>query len=115
MPSSEDYWLTRPEVGERLRVPDKTLAQWATKGKGPKYARFGRHCRYKLSDVIDWETPNSAGAPPKWGARIPIRTPGAALDDLGLIEDDNTEDLRPQRRRPRGSSPEVFRTITATQ
>jgi hypothetical protein len=55
MPTSEDYWLTRPEVGERLRVPVKTLAQWASVGKGPKYSRFGRHSRYKLSDCIAWE------------------------------------------------------------
>ena len=61
MPSSEDYWLTRPEVGERLRVPEKTLAQWASQGKGPKYARFGRHCRYRLSDVIAWENQQFSG------------------------------------------------------
>ena len=28
-----------------------TLAQWACHGKGPRYARLGRHCRYRLSDV----------------------------------------------------------------
>jgi hypothetical protein len=62
MPSSEDYWLTRIEVGERLRVPEKTLAQWASQHKGPKYARFGRHCRYRLSDVIAWENAQFRGA-----------------------------------------------------
>lgn len=56
-----DPWLTRPEVGERLKVPDKTLAQWASQGKGPRYARFGRHCRYRLSDVIAWEDAQFAG------------------------------------------------------
>lgn len=61
-PSPEDCWLTRPEVGERLRVPDKTLAQWAHLRKGPKYARFGRHCRYRLSDVIAWENEQFGGA-----------------------------------------------------
>lgn len=61
MPSSEDYWLTRPEVGERLRVPEKTLAQWACQSKGPKYAKFGRHCRYRLSDVIAWEEAQFSG------------------------------------------------------
>lgn len=55
MPISEDFWLTRPEVGERLKVPVKTLAQWASQGKGPRYHLFGRHCRYRLSDVIAWE------------------------------------------------------------
>ena len=55
MPTSEDYWLTRPEVGERLKVPVKTLAQWASQGKGPRYASIGRHARYRLSDLIAWE------------------------------------------------------------
>jgi excisionase family DNA binding protein len=56
MPLTEDYWLTRPEVSERLRVPVKTLAQWASQGKGPRYRLFGRHARYALSDVTNWET-----------------------------------------------------------
>lgn len=63
MPTSENYWLTRPEVAERLRVPVKTLAQWASQGnKGPRYARFGRHCRYRLSDVIAWENAQFRGS-----------------------------------------------------
>lgn len=55
------HWLTRPEVADRLRVPEKTLAQWASQRKGPPYARFGRHCRYRLSDVIDWENQQFGG------------------------------------------------------
>jgi len=55
------HWLTRAEVADRLRVPEKTLAQWASQGKGPKYARFGRHCRYRLSDVITWENAQATG------------------------------------------------------
>lgn len=31
---TDDQWLTRSEVAERLRVPARTLAQWATKAKG---------------------------------------------------------------------------------
>lgn len=57
----EDCWLTRPEVGERLRVPVKTLAQWACQGKGPRYRIFGRHTRYRLSDVIAWENAQFTG------------------------------------------------------
>jgi predicted DNA-binding transcriptional regulator AlpA len=64
MPSSEDSWLTRPEVGERLRVPEKTLAQWASQQKGPRYARFGRHVRYRLADVIAWENAQFRSASP---------------------------------------------------
>lgn len=61
MPTSEDYWLTRPEVGERLKVPPKTLAVWASQGKGPRYKVFGRHSRYRLSDVIAWENAQFGG------------------------------------------------------
>jgi excisionase family DNA binding protein len=50
-----DRWLTRNELATRLGVPEKTPAQWASKGTGPRYARFGRHVRYRLSDVIAWE------------------------------------------------------------
>ena len=51
----DDRWLSREELAARLGVPEKTPAQWATKGTGPRYARFGRHVRYRLSDVIAWE------------------------------------------------------------
>ena len=55
------YWLTRPEVAERLKVPVKTLAQWASQGKGPRYASIGRHARYRLSDLIAWEDAQFGG------------------------------------------------------
>jgi len=55
------YWLTRPEVAERLKVPEKTLAQWAYQGRGPKYSLLGRHARYRLSDLVAWENEQSTG------------------------------------------------------
>jgi excisionase family DNA binding protein len=48
-------WLTRPEVAERLRIPQSTLESWAVKGMGPRFAKFGKHVRYRLDDVTDWE------------------------------------------------------------
>jgi predicted DNA-binding transcriptional regulator AlpA len=48
-------WLSRQELADRYGVPVKTPAEWASKGTGPRYAKFGRHVRYRLSDVIDWE------------------------------------------------------------
>jgi hypothetical protein len=51
----DDFWLTRQDVAERWKMPPATLAQWGSQGRGPKYAKFGRHCRYKLSDVIAFE------------------------------------------------------------
>jgi predicted DNA-binding transcriptional regulator AlpA len=54
--NTNERWLSRQELAGRFGLPVKTLAQWASKGTGPRYARMGRHVRYRLSDVIDWET-----------------------------------------------------------
>ena len=51
----QEPWLTRKEVADRLRVPPGTVADWASKGTGPPYGIFGKHARYRLSDVIAWE------------------------------------------------------------
>jgi predicted DNA-binding transcriptional regulator AlpA len=65
---TNEAWLSRQDLADRYGLPVKTLAQWASKGTGPPYARMGRHVRYRLSDVIDWETarvsdPREAAAP----------------------------------------------------
>ncbi|EIC65345.1 hypothetical protein S7W_18670 [Mycobacteroides abscessus M94] len=44
-----------------MKIPVKTLAQWASQGRGPKYHKFGGHVRYRLSDVIAWETSQLVG------------------------------------------------------
>jgi excisionase family DNA binding protein len=49
-------WLTRKQLAERLGLPPKTLAEWASKGIGPRYARFGRHVRYSAQDILGWES-----------------------------------------------------------
>ena len=54
--NAQDRWLSRQELAARYGVPVKTPAEWASKGTGPRYAKFGRHVRYRLSDVIDWES-----------------------------------------------------------
>ena len=59
---SADQWLTRRELAERQKIPIATLAQWACRNEGPKYALFGRHARYRLSDVIAWENAQFAAA-----------------------------------------------------
>jgi hypothetical protein len=54
--NDQDRWLSRQELADRYGVPVKTPAEWASKGTGPRYAKFGKHVRYRLSDVIDWES-----------------------------------------------------------
>ena len=56
-----DVWLTRQELADRWKMPAATLAQWASQGKGPRYHRFGRYARYKLTDCISWEDAQVSG------------------------------------------------------
>lgn len=61
MHTSEDYWLSREEVASRVKVPVKTLAEWASRGKGPRFYKIGRYARYKMSDLIAWEEAQATG------------------------------------------------------
>jgi len=58
----DETWLTHLELADRWKMPPATLDQWASQGRGPKYAKFGRHARYRLSDVIAWENGQFGGA-----------------------------------------------------
>lgn len=53
---TDDRWISRQELADRYGVPVKTPAEWASKDTGPPYAKFGRHVRYRLRDVLVWET-----------------------------------------------------------
>jgi len=54
-------WLTRQEVADRLRMPVKTIAQWGSQGRGPRFRRMGKHTRYLLDDLIEWENAQATG------------------------------------------------------
>ncbi|MGZ9828758.1 helix-turn-helix transcriptional regulator [Tsukamurella ocularis] len=60
-PDQAVIWLTRAEVAERLRVPVQTLATWAVQRRGPRFSKLGRHCRYRLADVVAWENEQAVG------------------------------------------------------
>jgi excisionase family DNA binding protein len=47
--------LTISELAERLAVPVPTLYSWNSKGIGPPFLKLGRHVRYRLEDVEQWE------------------------------------------------------------
>ncbi|MFE2994206.1 helix-turn-helix transcriptional regulator [Nocardia sp. NPDC059246] len=48
-------WLTRAEVSARTNYAEKTLRNWASKGQGPRFSKFGGRVRYRLADVVAWE------------------------------------------------------------
>ena len=56
MEENPDKWLSRQDLADRYGLPVKTPAEWASKGTGPRCAKFGKHVRYRLSDVIAWES-----------------------------------------------------------
>lgn len=56
MSASNELWLTRKQVSERLQIPASTLAHWGRFGKGPRFAKFGHQTRYRVSDVVAWES-----------------------------------------------------------
>lgn len=47
--------LTVEELAEREGVPVATIYAWNSRGTGPRYMIIGRHVRYRLADVIQWE------------------------------------------------------------
>jgi predicted DNA-binding transcriptional regulator AlpA len=55
--------LAKPaEVAEVLGVEEKTLANWRSQGKGPKYRKpGGKFVRYDWADVNAWLAEQPAG------------------------------------------------------
>lgn len=53
--ASKVVHLSVEDLAERYAVPIDTIYMWNKTGTGPRYLRIGRHCRYKLEDVIAWE------------------------------------------------------------
>lgn len=43
-----------PAVAKELDVSPATLAHWRQAGKGPKWAKLGRHVVYRRSDIERW-------------------------------------------------------------
>jgi predicted DNA-binding transcriptional regulator AlpA len=60
--NAEDIFLTSREVGERYRLKSPVSIWQATKrGKIPKPLKIGHTCRWKLSDLLDWEKAQGVG------------------------------------------------------
>lgn len=46
--------LTPADLGEHLRLSEKTLANWRCQGRGPAFLRVSRDIRYRPEDVLAW-------------------------------------------------------------
>lgn len=47
--------LTEAELAARWCISPKTLERWRSKQTGPEYLKFGKHVRYPLATVEDYE------------------------------------------------------------
>ncbi len=45
---------TPEQVADYLQKPVKTLAEWRSRGDGPRYFKVGRNVRYDWADVRAW-------------------------------------------------------------
>jgi hypothetical protein len=54
--SAHNRPLATPEdLAEFLNdIPVKTLAEWRSRGIGPRYRKVGRHVRYDWADIQAW-------------------------------------------------------------
>lgn len=43
--------LKTEEAAKFLNVKPATLEQWRWNGRGPKFCKIGRSCRYRMSDL----------------------------------------------------------------
>jgi excisionase family DNA binding protein len=48
-----------PQLAKQLGIPDKTVAEWRSVGRGPSYIKVGRHVRYRQEDVDAWLEANT--------------------------------------------------------
>ena len=56
-----DAFLTVQDLATRLSVPPATIYTWNFYGRGPRYLKVGRLCRYRLADVEAWENGLAVG------------------------------------------------------
>ena len=50
-PSKNLQNLTTPQAAAYLGLRPATLEQWRWSGRGPRFIKLGRACRYRLSDL----------------------------------------------------------------
>lgn len=54
---TDAVWITRAQLADRIGYSEKTLRNWASEGRGPKFGKFGNRVRYRLKDIEEWEPP----------------------------------------------------------
>jgi|GraSoiStandDraft_42_1057292.scaffolds.fasta_scaffold2249246_1 predicted DNA-binding transcriptional regulator AlpA len=58
-----DKHLTPEDLADREGIPLQTVYTWNSRAAGPRFMKIGRHVRYRLADVIEWEDARLTGDP----------------------------------------------------
>ncbi len=54
-PNVTESLLTPRDLSTRLVLPLDTIYAMNRSGKGPRRLAIGKHVRYRLADVVEWE------------------------------------------------------------
>ena len=57
--NQENSLLSTKLLSRRWNIAPRTLERWRAEGRGPQFVRIGRHVRYRLTDIIDFEVTNT--------------------------------------------------------
>lgn len=57
MESATEHYLTPEELVKRLKgiVKENTLANWRSRGEGPKFTKIGTQILYPINEIVAWE------------------------------------------------------------
>jgi predicted DNA-binding transcriptional regulator AlpA len=60
----DEVLLTVDDLAARYQVTAATIYQWRYKGVGPVGIKEGKHVRYRLAQVLEWEERNADSSRP---------------------------------------------------
>jgi len=52
--TTDREWIGVEEFAKELGIPVRTVYAWRSKGVGPRGATFGKHVRFRRSDIDAW-------------------------------------------------------------
>jgi len=83
-----DQLITAKKAEQLTGISSKTLANLRWKGQGPKFFKFGRSCRYRLSDLQAWVEQHAVD-PSQNPSNRPIQPRPSQLDFLSDSQKEN--------------------------